>query len=192
MNNNLHHVLRELSNLQLALNKVGGPTKNGELFEEILQIQESVLSKFGLPTNHPACESYLYFETPPTDTEISNRIKLLHEIAVDYLSAEPLSDIKILQIAKRDYRIALNVLAELSLPTHSYTIFVYEDILLEDKDTVENVLHELKFVSKLGVLGTLGQLEQGAIKNEDETIELLEINGLKYIRQFVFNYKNRK
>lgn len=192
MNNNLHHVLRELSNLQLALNKVGGPTKNGELFEEILQIQESVLSKFGLPTNHPACESYLYFETPPTDTEISNRIKLLHEIAVDYLSAEPLSDIKILQIAKRDYRIALNVLAELSLPTHSYTIFVYEDILLEDKDTVENVLHELKFVSKLGVLGTLGQLEQGAIKNEDETIDLLEINGLKYIRQFVFNYKNRK
>lgn len=192
MNNNLHHVLRELSNLQLALNKVGGPTKNGELFEEILQIQESVLSKFGLPTNHPACESYLYFETPPTDTEISNRIKLLHEIAVDYLSAEPLSDIKILQIAKQDYRSALNVLAELSLPTHSYTVFVYEDILLEDKDTVENVLHELKFVSKLGVLGTLGQLEQGAIKNEDETIELLEINGLKYIRQFVFNYKNRK
>ena len=192
MDNNLHHVLREISNLQLALNKAGGPTKNGELFEEILQIQESVLSKFGLPTNHPACENYLYFETPPTDTEILNRIKLLHEIAVDYLSAEPLSDIKILQIAKQDYRNALNVLAELSLPTHSYTVFVYEDILLEDKDTVENVLHELRFVSKLGVLGTLGELEQGAIKNEVEIIKLLEINGLKYIHQFVFNYKNRK
>ena len=39
MDNNLHHVLREISNLQLALNKAGGPTKNGELFEEILQIQ---------------------------------------------------------------------------------------------------------------------------------------------------------
>lgn len=192
MDNNLHHVLREISNLQLALNKAGGPTKNGELFEEILQIQESVLSKFGLPTNHPACESYLYFETPPTDTEISNRIKLLHELAVDYLSSEPLSDIKILQIARQDYRNALNVLAELSLPTHSYTVFVYEDILLEDKDTIENVLHELRFVSKLGVLQTLGELEQGAIKNETEIIKLLEINGLKYIQQFVFNYKNRK
>jgi hypothetical protein len=192
MDNNLHHVLREISNLQLALNKAGGPTKNGELFEEILQIQESVLSKFGLPTNHPACESYLYFETPPTDTEISNRIKLLHELAVDYLSSVPLSDIKILQIARQDYRNALNVLAELSLPTHSYTVFVYEDILLEDKDTIENVLHELRFVSKLGVLQTLGELEQGAIKNETEIIKLLEINGLKYIQQFVFNYKNRK
>ena len=84
------------------------------------------------------------------------------------------------------------MLAELSLPTHSYTVFVYEDILLEDKDTVENVLHELRFVSKLGVLGTLGELEQGAIKNEVEIIKLLEINGLKYIHQFVFNYKNRK
>ncbi len=192
MDNNLHQVLRELSNQQLALNKAGGPTKNGELFEEILQIQESVLSKFGLPTNHPACESYLYFETPPTDSEISNRIKLLHEIAVDYLSADPLSDIKILQIAKQDYRNALNVLAELSIPTHSYTVFVYEEILLEDKDTVENVLHELRFVTKLGVLGTLGRLEQGAINNEAETIRLLEVNGLKYIQQFVFHYKNRK
>lgn len=192
MDNNLHLVLRELSNLQIALNKAGGPTKNGETFEEILQIQETVLSKFGLPTNHPSCESYLYFETPPTDTEISNRIKLLHELAVEYLSADPLSDIRILQIAKREFRSALNVLAELSLPTHSYTIFVYEEILLEDKDTVENVLHELKFVSKLGVLGILGQLEQGAIKNELEKIKLLEINGLKYIQQFVFHYKKQK
>lgn len=188
----LYHDLKELSKLQLFLNEQGGPENNGELFEVILEIQERFLENFSLPTNQPVYDSYLYFETPPTDNEIFDRLETLHKMAIEHISNEALTDIEKLQIAKEKNIDSLCVLAELSLPSHVYTIFVYEEILLKERDTIENVLHELNLVTKPGVLNALGKLEQGVLKDENEIIELLQIIGFKYIEQFVFFYKKNR
>ena len=184
----LTNILKVLSKLQITLNMNGGPPNNADCFEQILEIQDKILCSFGLPIT-PVYERILYFVTPPTDTEISNRILKLHQSAIDYLSSNAKSRIQILKEAQKLKQDAFYVLPELSIPTHTYTIFVYDEILLKQKDTPENVLHELEFVTKSNILNTLGKLEQNLIHDKKDIIEILENVGVKYIQQFCFHFK---
>jgi hypothetical protein len=86
--NNLKDVLKALSKLQIRLEQEGGPEENGELFEQILEIEDNILEQFGLPINHPTYVELLRFYTSPTDYEISNRIKQLQESATAYLDSK--------------------------------------------------------------------------------------------------------
>ena len=43
------NALTDLAKLQIALDKKGGPSEDGNLFEEILTLQDRILSSFGLP-----------------------------------------------------------------------------------------------------------------------------------------------
>lgn len=91
-----------------------------------------------------------------------------------------------------------SVLPELSIPTHVYTIFVYNEILLKKKDLIENITHEFRCVYQFELLDILGKLGLGYLTDETEIVELLEQFGLKYIQQFLFyaksstNYENTK
>ena len=179
--------LWEIANMQFDLQQQGGQEKNGVLFEQILEKQDEFLEKFGLPVNHPICEQLIHFKTTPTDDEISRRIKHLQELAIVFLSGDAKTDIQVLKEAQYKQREAFYVLPELSLQTHVYTLFVFDEILLKGKDSCENILQELKLVSQsYDILNTLGMLEYGQLENENETIECLEKSGLRYIRQFAF------
>ena len=188
--NNLNDELKALSKMQIYLEQQGGPEKNGEmgeLFEQILEIEDNILDQLGLPTNHPFYVELLRFDTPPTDYEISNRIKQLHECATAYLNRDVKTDIEILKEAQSIQLDAMYVLPELAIETHTYTIFVYDEILLKEQDAIENVLHELKTVNQYILLDTIGKLGAGCLTDTNEIIELLEYFGLKYIRQFYFS-----
>ena len=185
----LSNILKILSKLQITLNMNGGPQNDADCFEQMLEIQDKILRSFGLPII-PDYERILYFDNPPTDAEISNRILKLYQSAVEYLSSNTKSNLQILKEAQKLKLNAFSVLPELSIPTHTYTIFVYEEILLKQKDIPENVLHELKLVTKSNILSTLGKLEQNLIHDENDIIEILENIGVKYIRQFHFHFKN--
>lgn len=187
----LRHQLRKLSEKQVILNQEGEPENNGDLFEEILEIQERILENFGLPTNHPVYENYLYFKNPPTDHEIFNRMKLLHKVAIDYLMNNVTTEIQLLKDAQESQRNTFHVLAELSLPTHVYMIFVYEEILLKRRDMLENILQEFRFANQPDILNRLGRLEEEELNDENATVQIFEDIGLNYVRQFVFFIKNQ-
>ncbi len=83
-NETLKNALTELANLQIVLDKKGGPSEDGQLFEQILAKQDRILKAFGLPIS-PNNEKLLWFDNLPTNFEIENRIKQLHKTATDYL-----------------------------------------------------------------------------------------------------------
>ena len=183
----LTNMLKTLSKLQITLSTNGGPSNDADCFDQILEIQDKILNNFGLPTKQ-AYERILYFDAPPTDTEISNRILKLHQSAIDYLSSNAKCERQILIEAQRLQQNAFSVLPELSIPTHVYTNFVYDEILLKKKDTPENVLNELKLVTESNLLNILGKLEQNLIHDKKDIIEILENIGVKYIQQFCFHF----
>ena len=185
INIKMYDRLRALAKMQIDLQQQGGAEKNKELFEQILEMQDKILERFGLPVNHTVYETLLYFATLPTDNEIFYRIKQLQELAVVYLSGDVKQDIQVLKEAQDKQRDAIFVLHELSIPPNVYTLFIYDEILLKGKDTCENVLQELKIVSQSDdILNTLEMLEDGSVENKTEMVENLEKIGLKYIRQF--------
>ncbi|WP_294079257.1 hypothetical protein [Proteiniphilum sp. UBA5384] len=118
-------------------------------------------------------------------------MKLLHKVAVDYLMNNVTTEIQLLKDAQESQRNTFHVLAELSLPTHVYMIFVYEEILLKRRDMLENILQEFRFANQPDILNRLGRLEEEELNDKNATVQIFEDIGLNYVRQFVFFIKNQ-
>jgi hypothetical protein len=206
--------LMELAERQVALRNQSGPSEDGSLFEEIRDNEIAILKRFGLP-EIPRHLEIVQFETLPDEVEIERRIQLLKEIATEYIMSEGTPDLRLLKKAIIfDYKVA-NILPELKILLHIYTIYVYNVILFKRKDTVENVLEELRFVNREPeILGLIGQMsfayipddiysrsegcsitlqpdihytldDENKYVNIWEIVNLLEEKGVKYIRRFI-------
>jgi len=181
----LKNAIRGLAKLQIALDKKGGPSEDGQLFEEILSIQEGILNHFGLPTTFDN-EKLLWFNgSLPTDLEVEERIKKIQKIAEEYLLSPAKSEIQILKEAQENKESAFSTLPELGFTTHTYTIFVYNNILLKSRDKIENIFKELKLANQPRILHIIGNLAVGNLEKPLEVIEVLKHLGLKYIDDFV-------
>lgn len=176
--------LKDLAKLQVILEEEGGPEQDGELFEQILYYQDTILKRFGLPLK-VEYERLIFFNAMPTDEEISDRINQLHQAATTYLLSSAKSDLNILREAKKLQLDSFAVLPELKIKIHIYPMFVYDYILLENKDSVENVLNELRFANHPDILNVLGKLKQNMFIDPNEVIKLLDKIGLRYVHEFM-------
>lgn len=180
----LKPALTELAKLHIALDKQGGPSENGQLFEVILTFQDGILKSFGLPSTTENVK-LVWFSHFPTEYELEERVELLHKKAKEYLTANSKTELQSLTEAKEQNNDPFDVLPELKITPHSYTIFVYHQILLRNRDTVENVLHALKLANRSGLLSAIGNLEFGNYKNTSEVIRTLKAEGVKYLDEFL-------
>ncbi|HMG66473.1 MAG TPA: hypothetical protein VK588_02270 [Chitinophagaceae bacterium] len=200
--------LIKLAQLQDALRKKGGPSEDGNLFEEMMDFEAEILKHFGLPLN-PHYLEIIQFENLPNENEIEYRIEQLKNAATAYLTRNAKPDVQILRDALGEWQDPFTILAELKVTPHVYSIFVYNRILLKRIDTVENVLQELRFVNnEPDILDATGRLRQdyrpetphydavdiltrfgGEEKYlpPEEVIDFLRKKGVRYIDQFVLS-----
>jgi hypothetical protein len=181
--------LTELAALNVELTKKGGPSEDGQLFEKILDLQQRTLKQFGLPTS-PANEQLLWFDGIPSEAEITGRITQLQRTATKYLLSSPETELKTLRAALQMQLDPFDVLPEIKVELHIYTLFVYNKILLPQEDTVDAVLQEFKVVNNDQVLDTLGRLKEGKLENKLEAIRWLQSMGLKYVNGFMHDNAN--
>lgn len=99
------------------------------------------------------------------------------------------SEIKFLKEAQESNMEAEVALSMLKITYHKYTVFVYDVMLLNRNDTVENILKELKLVDNSEMLNTIENLEQtfagqdlysqteGSIHDSTPTEIICEIGG---------------
>lgn len=176
--------IAKLARLQIKLEEKGGPTEDGDLFEEILDTESDILTSFGLPEDS-VYNNLIFFEVLPSELQILDIISKLHEAAKNYLLNDPLPDIQVLKNAQEHNQDVSSVLAELRVKNHSYTHFVFDEILLKKKDTVENVLHELKLTKNLEILDMLGHVGIVDDKTLNEMTQLLKDVGIKYLDLYI-------
>ena len=180
--------LIRLAKFHIDLKEKGGPGEDGELFEELLALQDDILTGFGLPLN-PDNEKILEFEKVPTEIEIDEIIIQLKNFATNYLLSDAKTELQILNDAQEMKLDAFYLLPELKVTTHSYTIFIYEKIFLEKKDCAENILLELRLVKNIPkVLNALGMLDNTEDINSVESKDLIKFisdSGVKYLHEFI-------
>lgn len=169
--------------MQLTLYNKGDHISNSHLFERMTELQALILRCFGLPFTL-RYEDIISFDHLPSDQEIENCIALLHKTATDYLLSEVKSEQQILREALALKKEPLKVLQELNIKTHTYTVFVYEYILLTHKASAKEVLNELKLVNHGERLSMLSRLALGLITPDHSAITTLKDNGVKYIDDF--------
>lgn len=95
------------------------------------------------------------------------------------------SELEILREAQESEQNPMTVLTKLNITTHVYALFVYERILLANKDTVENILNALKIADSFENLTAINNLKMGNVKNRDEQIQKLKNSGIKYLDEFL-------
>jgi hypothetical protein len=181
----LHTAITELAQMNIDLEKRGGPEKTGRLFERLLQKQETILKEIGLPLT-PYYEGLLQFESVPWEKEVDDLIELLFREAENYKNRDGNHDLNLLKEAISAKRDSSFILPQIGISTHVYTEYVYHRILLEQIDEPENVLKELKIVSEHDVLEIIGRMTFSYewLKNGEVEVKALEEKGLKYIRQY--------
>jgi len=187
----LKQELIALAGMQLQIDNLGGPEKSGELLEEYFRLREKILAGFGLPYKEEYSKVF-WVKSPLTELEINERIRLLQTVAKEYLLSPVKPELQILADAQENKQSPLSVLPELGVETHSYTIFIFNHILLPKRDTIENILAELKKVNNYKFLNALGNLEQGNIEKPLEVIQFLKDNGFRYVDDFVKTFPKKE
>jgi hypothetical protein len=187
----LRQYINELAQMEVKLAKKGGPEKSGKLFEGILEKQQDLLEKLGLP-NTPYYQGLLQFDSIPWDKEIDDLIKLLYREAEGQEKTGAKPELDLLIDAKKSNRDPMFILPKLGIETHVYTLFVYNNILMYGQDDPENILNEFKLVKSLDLLDEIGRMGSSPdwINNAEEKIVSLESKGLKYIRQYALDIIN--
>ena len=190
-NPDLRKSIAELARMNIDLEKKGGPSKAGKLFERILEKEQELLEKLDLP-NTPYYQGLLRFDSIPWEKEIDDLINLLYREIENQKTKEKKSDIELLIEAKKSNRDPMFILPQLGIETHVYTLFVYNNILMFGQDEPENILSELKLVNNFDLLEITGKMKYSTdwLERAEKQIAFLEGKGLKYIRQYALDMIN--
>lgn len=186
---NVKKTLLKLASYNIKLRKLGGPEKNGLLFEKMMKLEDELLDTFGLPLNADYVE-LIRFSSIPSEKDLHQMIMLLHELAQDYLLGEVKTSHEILSQAQQNEEDAILVLPELKVQLSLYTLFVYDEILMKQKDSIDHVWDEFKLCKDEKIRSLIANLSD---PNIDEVVLLsmmLEANGLRYVKQFINEKKN--
>jgi hypothetical protein len=174
----------ELAELSVQLEKKGGPARAGRLFEKFATKQDEILEECGLPST-PVYLGLLEFSSAPWDKDVEKLVELLKKEAAAYRAEygdKPELEILIAaKVAKRD---PMMVLPEIHVATHTYTIWVYNNILMHYADSTENVLDELMRTKDSDALDLIGRTETDPFADRKTVIADLESRGFRYVRQF--------
>lgn len=141
------------------LDRIGGPEEDGDLFEEVLGLEDELLEKFGLPfsNKNKSILWKLVQKSKISDKALNQTLEHLKAAAEQYLYSPVQSDLEQLTKARDEKRSAFDILPELGHPTHEYTIFLYEVIL--DFASPEAVLAELSTLKRLDCYGEAASLK---------------------------------
>jgi hypothetical protein len=142
------------------LEEKGGPEQDGDLFEEVLAKEEEILSAFGLPGSLKFCKVLhkLSNRKSVTAAAIRKTIGSLQQAAQKYHNRPVVSSVETLTLAQQKKLNAFDVLPELGFITHTYTVFLYDDLLLERKAAPAAILKELQILHEQDLYGPVARL----------------------------------
>jgi hypothetical protein len=154
----MKYKLKEYLNKKILLETEGGPDSNGQLFEEVLILEDEILQHFGIPCAKKFASILWELKNQEDIDVIINKLSFE---AQEYLKSPVKPYREILSDAVINKSDPFDILPELGIITHDYTLFIYTQILLTGKSDIENILCELiktkeddDLLSKIYMLGT--------------------------------------
>ncbi len=187
--NSILQEIKTIIDMGLQLDKNGGPEGNYKDFENYLDQVDELLTRFGLPNS----SKYVNILSPVHFKEgyqLEAVLEKLEDTAGTYLLSNAKSEPQLLKDAIRFKIDAFDLLPELKISTNTYTLFVYEEILLKQKDEPMKVLQAMRFAQESNSLNELGILSQSEQFDyiEKAMIQELRDRGIQYLDEFVQSF----
>lgn len=179
-------LLLEFSIKTKELESLGGPEKSGPLFEEILNIQDHILKKFGLPSSHKYCQIlWNYTNHHQNKKSLERCIETLKSVAADYLFGPPQEKVEILIEATLQKEEPENLFPELGYPVHDYFIFLYIAFLQRGYATPEKILEEFDTVHRNNLYKAITEVGMPGMNYCSSAYSLLSEKGLQFINPYI-------
>ena len=179
-------LIAALAKTEVYLWKNGGACAYPNEFESLLNYRSAVLGRFGLPA-FSAYLGLISFMRQPTRKTIARIVAQLHGAAQNYFNEPVLSRAQYLEQALRCSARIDDVLAELGMVPHTYTVFVCAQILKGKKDSAANVLLAFDKVRDREVLNAIGVISYVSKGSDDylEARRLLDTVDVPYLAQYL-------
>lgn len=168
------------------LQRKGGATNDGDLYHEVSLLEKQMLGRFGLPrSNKFAHLIWQLVDENPTENIDNALFERLSLEAEQYLSSHPKTFSQLLSQARLSKADPFEILPEILIGPNSYTLFVYNEILIKNVDTEDNVMNEFSCIRKHECLTEIYQLMQLPDWEESILFKQLENFGLKYLPKYL-------
>lgn len=176
---NLIKLVEKYIQKKSELEEKGGPSSDGNLFEEVLSLEEEILDNFGLPQIKKYQESLWKIHTP---SDIEKVIEVLQELAIQYLSGDASSSISLIKRAKENFSNPYDILVQLGYKTHVYTLTIFK-LYIENQVSEKELLSELDNSKEL--LGEIGKLMNFDKPEKEQLFIDLQNKGLKLLEKAI-------
>ncbi|MBQ7490460.1 MAG: hypothetical protein IJT51_08105 [Bacteroidales bacterium] len=159
-----------------------------------LSIEKEILKGFALPQS-PKYHLYLTRTANMLYKRPSNAETLYYELCIkaeEYLSKNKQSIQNLIEAARKYRQTPFDVLPEMLVHINSYTLFIYDEIMMKGKDSDKNIIAEFERIGMLNCLQEIYMLcfDKDYAKNPLYT-ELCG-HGLQYLPAYLKWYHSRK
>ena len=179
MNTEIREMLESYKRLYHELDEMGGPGKNGELFETVIGLEEDILEAMDLP---PAQKYRKILWGENMDAVISQ----LNETREEY-EKRPIRDKTLILVDAivRQIDEPENILPLAGLSHHTYQIFLFREKLLASNapDEADKIIAEMRKAEEY--LNELGRLEMGGTKKHPDLYLMLREAGLQNLDEYL-------
>lgn len=150
-------------------------------------LEKEILSGFALPDS-PKYHLFLSRTAQGLRTRPANTETLYYELCIkaeEYLSKNKKSIHHLVEAARKFHQNPFEVLPEMLVHINSYTLYIYNEILLKSKDIEENIVDEFRRISHLNCLSEIYMLCFDKNYERNELYKELIDNGLRYITPYL-------
>jgi len=157
--------------------------------DPIYDLEEEILTAYGLPGSYYYSTLLQKLAVNEDDSGVSVELfmELISIIAEEYLTSSPKTNREILIHAKEHKLSSDNVLMYMDIITHTYCVFVYEQLYMRNIISIDEALYALEYYKKNedDINPTLVDSDDFEVKiNFDKFFELKN-NGAPYIEEYL-------
>lgn len=161
---------------------------------DLFHYEKQLLSLFGLPLN-PDLYLFLFNMTSICRHDEHDAQWLYRQLSLKaeaYFSEEQQNDRQLLYSAKADKKDPFEILPALDVPINSYTIFLYDEIVLKNRGKDQEMLREFQLLKKNNLISEIYMLCFDANYQCNTLYHQLISIGLKHLPYYLSWYHNHR
>ena len=159
-----------------------------------LSIEKEILKGFALPQS-PKYHLYLTRTANMLCNRPANAETLYYELCIkaeEYLSKNKESIHNLIDAARKYHQTPFDVLPEMLVHINSYTLFIYNEIMMKGKDTDKNIIDEFERIGMLNCLPEIYMLCFDKEYTKNPLYDELRGRGLQYLSAYLKWYHSRR
>ncbi|MBX7205286.1 MAG: hypothetical protein K1X81_07660 [Bacteroidia bacterium] len=165
------------------MNKKGGPTECGALFDLQIEIMDTILEDYHLPKSRKY--QTILFDFIDRECNLTEARKLLSQARESYLISRPALISELLQSVKEGLITSYDALTDMNYHTHTYSCFIC-DLLTTDQANIADVKSDLSIIEKSPELAEiLFWLHDRENPQNSPAYSMIEKTGLRLYKKYL-------